>query len=113
MKHMQKCYSKLEMKSYYGALFEVPNELVSILCNHFNSETKLFCRHLKVICPEHNQKEKISHSELCGCPLFTKENIFKYSNEFCRAARKDCSLHYNWDKTRIANLDIQKLNIVN
>lgn len=112
LRHMEKCYLKLEMKSYYGTSQKVTGELESILCNYYNSTTGLYCRHLKIICPEHNNKDKISSNQICGFPLNDNENIFKYSKEICRASKKECSLHFNWDKIKLASLDIQKLNIV-
>lgn len=59
------------------------------------------------MCPEHFKDSKVSDSDVCGCPLV--RNVFDPSGEFCRAPKKSCLRHYQWEKLRRAEIDMERV----
>ncbi|KOB70967.1 CpG-binding protein, partial [Operophtera brumata] len=61
----------------------------------------------KVMCPEHFKDPKVSDTDVCGCPLVRR--VFEPTGEFCRAPKKACLKHYQWEKLRRAEIDMERV----
>ncbi len=73
----------------------------------------MYCKRLKVICPEHEKEKKVNDDEVCGCPLPKLTNVLEDSeNDICLASKRTCSLHFKWEKMRRAHIDLEKLRTV-
>lgn len=48
--------------------------------------------------------------EVCGCPLV--KNVFELTGEFCRVSKRKCNKHYNWEKLRRAEVDLERVRVV-
>lgn len=59
------------------------------------------------MCPEHFKDPKVGDQDVCGCPLVRK--VFKPTGEFCRAPKKSCLKHYQWEKLRRAEIDMERV----
>lgn len=57
-------------------------------------------------------KIKIEDEEVCGCPIANRDNLFEDSNKICLIAKKNCIIHFKWEKLRRAQLDLDKLRLV-
>ncbi|KAJ7312814.1 CXXC-type zinc finger protein 1 [Desmophyllum pertusum] len=79
----------------------------NLFCDYYNSQQKIYCKRLRVLCPEHTKEPKISAKDVCGCPLVT--DVFDESGDFCRAAKRTCLKHYCWEKLRRAGIDLQRI----
>jgi len=105
LRHMEKCYSKLECLTSFGAAYRSAGNL---FCDTYNAQQGSYCKRLRVLCPEHTKDRKIGPDEVCGCPLNEKKG--KEVTEFCRAPKRKCTKHYYWDKLRRAEIDLKRLH---
>jgi len=104
LRHMEKCYMKNESLTTFGSIYKSAGNL---FCDYYNSQQKIYCKRLRVLCPEHTKEPKISASDVCGCPLVT--NVFEETGDFCRASKRRCLKHYSWEKLRRAEIDLQRI----
>ncbi|KAJ7370820.1 CXXC-type zinc finger protein 1 [Desmophyllum pertusum] len=104
LRHMEKCYMKNESLTTFGSIYKSAGNL---FCDYYNSQQKIYCKRLRVLCPEHTKEPKISAKDVCGCPLVT--DVFDESGDFCRAAKRTCLKHYCWEKLRRAGIDLQRI----
>jgi hypothetical protein len=54
--------------------------------------------------------DQISTEEVCGCPLV--RNVFDPTGEYCRIGKRKCNKHYNWEKLRRAEVDLERVRVV-
>ncbi|XP_033647537.1 CXXC-type zinc finger protein 1-like isoform X2 [Asterias rubens] len=107
LRHMSKCYTKYESQTSFGSAFKTKIVGESMFCDFFNSQQNTYCKRLKVLCPEHTKEPKVSADEVCGCPLVA--DVFQETKGFCRIAKRKCSKHYNWEKLRRAEIDLERV----
>lgn len=113
LKHMEKCFNKVESQAFFGSYFKTRIDGQSMFCDYYNPQTKMYCKRLKVICPEHEKEKKVNDDEVCGCPLPKPTHVLDDSeNEICLASKRTCSLHFKWEKMRRAHIDLEKLRTV-
>lgn len=48
--------------------------------------------------------------EVCGCPLV--KNVFELTGDYCRVSKRKCNKHYNWEKLRRAEVDLERVRVV-
>lgn len=48
--------------------------------------------------------------EVCGCPMV--RNVFELTGDFCRVSKRKCNKHYNWEKLRRAEVDLERVRVV-
>jgi COMPASS component SPP1 len=60
LKHMEKCYNKVESQAFFGSFYKTHIEGQSIFCDYYNSKTKMYCKRLKTMCPEHEKEKKVT-----------------------------------------------------
>lgn len=53
---------------------------------------------------------QIPVDEVCGCPLV--KNVFELTGEYCRVSKRKCNKHYNWEKLRRAEVDLERVRVV-
>ncbi|XP_068759395.1 CXXC-type zinc finger protein 1-like [Montipora capricornis] len=104
LRHMEKCYMKNESLTTFGSIYKSAGNL---FCDYYNSQQKIYCKRLRVLCPEHTKEPKISASDVCGCPVVW--NVFEETGDFCRASKRKCVKHYCWEKLRRAEIDLQRI----
>ncbi|XP_035208310.1 CXXC-type zinc finger protein 1-like [Stegodyphus dumicola] len=110
LKHMEKCFNKYESQTSYGSFYQTNIEGSNIFCDYYSPQQRTYCKRLKILCPEHSKEPKVSDDEVCGCPL--TEGVFKPSGEFCRALKKKCLKHHQWEKFKRAEIDLDKMRIL-
>lgn len=110
LKHMEKCFNKYESQTSFGSFYQTNIEGSNIFCDYYNSQQRTYCKRLKILCPEHSKEPKVSDDEVCGCPLV--ESVFEPSGEFCRALKKKCVKHHQWEKFRRAEIDLDKMRLL-
>uniref|UniRef100_A0A3Q3FU67 CXXC-type zinc finger protein 1 n=1 Tax=Labrus bergylta TaxID=56723 RepID=A0A3Q3FU67_9LABR len=97
LRHMERCYAKYESQTSFGSMY--PTRI----------EGKTYCKRLQVLCPEHSRDPKISVDEVCGCPLV--KNVFELTGDYCRVPKRKCNKHYNWEKLRRAEVDLERVRV--
>lgn len=107
IRHMEKCFNKYESQSSFGSIYKTVIEGNNMFCDNFNPTSGMYCKRLRVLCPEHSKDPKIGDQEVCGCPLVT--NVFDLTGEFCRAPKKHCVKHFCWEKLRRAEIDMERV----
>ncbi|XP_037026766.1 CXXC-type zinc finger protein 1-like [Bradysia coprophila] len=107
IRHMEKCFNKYESQASFGSIFKTRIEGSSMFCDFYNPASKTYCKRLRVLCPEHCKKPKISDTDVCGCPLV--KNTFELTGEFCCAPKKKCFRHFFWEKIRRAEIDCERV----
>ncbi|KAI5632431.1 CXXC zinc finger domain-containing protein [Phthorimaea operculella] len=107
VKHMEKCFIKYEAQASFGSRHRTRIEGQSMFCDFFNPNNGTYCKRLRVMCPEHFKDPKVSDTDVCGCPLV--RNVFEPTGEFCRAPKKSCLKHYQWEKLRRAEIDMERV----
>jgi len=107
IRHMESCFNKFESKTSYGSLYKTNIEGYEMVCDFYNPQTGTYCKRLRAICPEHTKDPIIGENEVCGYPL-TKD-IFKPNGEYCRVKKKECNLHYCWEKLKRGELDMERV----
>ena len=53
----------------------------------------------------------MNEDEICGCPLYNKNNILEDSKEICLLSKRNCQVHFKWEKLRRAQFDLEKLRL--
>uniref|UniRef100_A0A8C6M895 CXXC-type zinc finger protein 1 n=1 Tax=Nothobranchius furzeri TaxID=105023 RepID=A0A8C6M895_NOTFU len=71
--------------------------------------SKTYCKRLQVLCPEHSRDPKVPVDEVCGCPLV--KNVFELAGDYCRVSKRKCNKHYNWEKLRRAEVDLERVRV--
>ncbi|KAJ2941988.1 hypothetical protein O0L34_g10902 [Tuta absoluta] len=107
VKHMEKCFIKYEAQASFGSRHRTRIEGQSMFCDFFNPNNATYCKRLRVMCPEHFKDPKVSDTDVCGCPLV--RNVFEPTGQFCRAPKKACLKHYQWEKLRRAEIDMERV----
>ncbi|RNA12874.1 CXXC-type zinc finger 1-like, partial [Brachionus plicatilis] len=110
LKHMEKCFNKIESQAFFASFIKSNLEGKAMFCDYYNPQTKMYCKRLKVMCPEHEKERKVSDEEVCGYPLAKRDNLFEdCQDEICLAPKRNCSLHFKWEKLRRAVIDLERL----
>ncbi|XP_050354170.1 CXXC-type zinc finger protein 1-like isoform X2 [Nymphalis io] len=107
VKHMEKCFIKYEAQASFGSRHRTRIDGQSMFCDYYNPINGTYCKRLRVMCPEHFKDPKVSDTDVCGCPLV--RNVFEPTGEFCRAPKKSCLKHYQWEKLRRAEIDMERV----
>lgn len=107
LRHMEKCFSKFEAQTSFGSIYKTRIEGNSMFCDYYNAQQKVYCKRLKVLCPEHTKEPKVGPDEVCGCPLVI--HVFQETGEICRVPKKKCNKHYCWEKLRRAEVDLERV----
>jgi len=105
--HMERCFTRFESQTSFGSLYRTNIEGQSFFCDAFNKESNTYCKRLRVICPEHFKDKKVEPNEICGCPL-TKD-LFVETSSLCKAPKKKCQNHINWERLRRAEIDMERV----
>lgn len=58
----------------------------------------------------HSFGVQVPVDEVCGCPLV--KNVFELTGEYCRVSKRKCNKHYNWEKLRRAEVDLERVRVV-
>eukprot|EP00095_Tigriopus_kingsejongensis_P009703 maker-scaffold1466_size39939-snap-gene-0.7 protein:Tk09703 transcript:maker-scaffold1466_size39939-snap-gene-0.7-mRNA-1 annotation:"phd finger and cxxc domain-containing protein cg17446-like" len=109
MRHMEKCYNKIESKTSFASKFKTQIEDHRMFCDFFNPKEQTYCKRLQVLCPEHNPDSKVADDEVCGYPL--QKQLFGKPFAFCLKPKKTCHQHYCWEKLRRAELDMDRVKM--
>uniref|UniRef100_A0A674PFV5 CXXC-type zinc finger protein 1 n=1 Tax=Takifugu rubripes TaxID=31033 RepID=A0A674PFV5_TAKRU len=107
LRHMERCYAKYESQTSFGSMY--PTRIEGLFCDVYNPQSKTYCKRLQVLCPEHSRDPKVSVDEVCGCPLV--KNVFELTGDFCRVSKRKCNKHYNWEKLRRAEVDLERVRV--
>ncbi|XP_026760648.2 CXXC-type zinc finger protein 1-like [Galleria mellonella] len=107
VKHMEKCFMKYEAQASFGSRHRTRIDGQSTFCDYYNPVNGTYCKRLRVMCPEHFKDPKVNDTDVCGCPLV--RNVFEPTGEFCRAPKKSCLKHYQWEKLRRAEIDMERV----
>uniref|UniRef100_A0A8C5D612 CXXC-type zinc finger protein 1 n=1 Tax=Gouania willdenowi TaxID=441366 RepID=A0A8C5D612_GOUWI len=110
LRHMERCYAKYESQTSFGSLYPTRIEgATRLFCDVYNPQSKTYCKRLQVLCPEHSRDPKIPVDEVCGCPLV--KNVFELTGDYCRVSKRKCNKHYNWEKLRRAEVDLERVRV--
>ncbi|XP_075997513.1 CXXC-type zinc finger protein 1b isoform X1 [Genypterus blacodes] len=110
LKHMERCYAKYESQTSFGSMYPTRIEgATRLFCDVYNPQSKTYCKRLQVLCPEHSRDPKIQVDEVCGCPLV--RNVFELTGDYCRVPKRKCNKHYNWEKLRRAEVDLERVRV--
>ncbi|KAL4225956.1 CXXC-type zinc finger protein 1 [Mactra antiquata] len=107
LKHMERCFAKFEAQTSFGSIYKTRIEGNSMFCDFYNSQSKTYCKRLKVICPEHTKEPRVSADEVCGCPIIT--DVFNETGELCLVPKRKCNKHFCWEKCRRAQIDMERV----
>lgn len=107
LRHMEKCYLKFEAQTSFWSIYKTHIEGNSMFCDFYNPQQKMYCKRLKILCPEHTKEPKVNPDAICGCPL--EKDLFKEGGQLCRASKRKCVKHFCWEKLRRAEIDMQRL----
>lgn len=107
VKHMEKCFVKYEAQASFGSRHRTRIDGQSMFCDYYNPVNGTYCKRLRVMCPEHFKDPKVSDTDVCGCPLVKR--VFLPTGDFCRAPKKACLKHYQWEKLRRAEIDMERV----
>uniref|UniRef100_A0A667XS91 CXXC-type zinc finger protein 1 n=1 Tax=Myripristis murdjan TaxID=586833 RepID=A0A667XS91_9TELE len=110
LRHMERCYAKYESQTSFGSMYPTRIEgATRLFCDVYNPQSKTYCKRLQVLCPEHSRDPKVPVDEVCGCPLV--RNVFELTGEYCRVSKRKCNKHYNWEKLRRAEVDLERVRV--
>uniref|UniRef100_A0A8D3BVB4 CXXC-type zinc finger protein 1 n=1 Tax=Scophthalmus maximus TaxID=52904 RepID=A0A8D3BVB4_SCOMX len=110
LRHMERCYAKYESQTSFGSMYPTRIEgATRLFCDVYNPQSKTYCKRLQVLCPEHSRDPKIPVDEVCGCPLV--KSVFELTGDYCRVSKRKCNRHYNWEKLRRAEVDLERVRV--
>lgn len=113
LKHWYTCHKKHESTYNFTADVQIKyssegDENPKLYCHFLDKKTQRFCMHIESACPQHSNW-LIDKDEVCGCPLNLSQKLEPDGN-YCLQLKKDCTLHYHWDKFRLAQINMQRIN---
>uniref|UniRef100_A0A4W6EM47 CXXC-type zinc finger protein 1 n=1 Tax=Lates calcarifer TaxID=8187 RepID=A0A4W6EM47_LATCA len=92
LRHMERCYAKYESQTSFGSMYPTRIEGLPFLMLFFLSSGV-----------------QVPVDEVCGCPLV--KNVFELTGEYCRVSKRKCNRHYNWEKLRRAEVDLERVRV--
>ncbi|KAF3855849.1 hypothetical protein F7725_016572 [Dissostichus mawsoni] len=93
LRHMERCYAKQRDSS--------------VTCTI--PKAKRIVRGFRFFVRKHSRDPKIQGDEVCGCPLV--KNVFELTGDYCRVPKRKCNKHYNWEKLRRAEVDLERVRV--
>lgn len=51
---------QFEAQTSFGSIYKTRIEGNSMFCDYYNIQQKVYCKRLKVLCPEHTKEPKVS-----------------------------------------------------
>uniref|UniRef100_A0A8C6M5R0 CXXC-type zinc finger protein 1 n=1 Tax=Nothobranchius furzeri TaxID=105023 RepID=A0A8C6M5R0_NOTFU len=90
LRHMERCYAKYESQTSFGSIVQHTD------VNKAGFHPVLFGIQVPV-------------DEVCGCPLV--KNVFELAGDYCRVSKRKCNKHYNWEKLRRAEVDLERVRV--
>ena len=69
---------QFEAQTSFGSIYKTRIEGNSMFCDYYNSQTKTYCKRLKVMCPEHVKEPRVSRSEVSIIELYMLSNWSLY-----------------------------------
>lgn len=111
LKHLLACHKKQE-SSFVCYLTQQNNpriseddEIINIYCNKLVDKKRgWFCPNIAITCPIHTNYNP-DPDEICACPLMDVQDFIVPCTSYCLKLKKDCTLHYHWDRFRLASKD--------
>uniref|UniRef100_A0A672YZH0 CXXC-type zinc finger protein 1 n=1 Tax=Sphaeramia orbicularis TaxID=375764 RepID=A0A672YZH0_9TELE len=88
LRHMERCYAKYESQTSFGSMYPTRIEGSVFFTSSF---------------------VQIPVDEVCGCPLV--KNVFELTGDYCRVSKRKCNKHYNWEKLRRAEVDLERVRV--
>eukprot|EP00057_Strongylocentrotus_purpuratus_P012748 XP_011667222.1 PREDICTED: uncharacterized protein LOC580842 isoform X2 [Strongylocentrotus purpuratus] len=79
----------------------------SKLCEHLAAQQSTSVMKLRMMYHGSSQEPKVTMREVCGCPLVP--DILTDTNKYCPLYKMNCETHYNWEKLRQAELDLERV----
>lgn len=114
LKHWSSCHKKHEDIYNYSSDIIIRNEFKEtddpypkLYCNHQDKKTKRYCMNIEGACPLHSSWN-CGKDEVCGCPLNIMQKLTPDGN-YCTEFKKHCTQHYHWDRFRLAQLNMQRV----
>lgn len=52
-------YVQFEAQTSFGSIYKTRIEGNSMFCDYYNAQQKVYCKRLKVLCPEHTKEPKV------------------------------------------------------
>lgn len=109
-KHMPQCFRQIESKMSLSGPEEsnLPELPFAAFCNHYDKQTRSFCKRIRDVCIEHDPGRKLAKgglSKVCGCPM---DGINEKSPEdsevkICMLPAKQCLRHLGWEFARLGD----------
>lgn len=112
-KHWTNCFKKQEgsFVSYLTApqvLSCSTDEDPVIYCRKMVDKKRgWYCPNIEIVCPAH-ANWNADKDDICGCPLSVSPELNKDGN-YCLKLKTDCTLHYHWDRFRLASKDYERV----
>ena len=69
---------QFEAQTSFGSIYKTRIEGNSMFCDYYNSQTKTYCKRLKVMCPEHVKEPRVSRSEVSIIELYMLSNWLQF-----------------------------------
>lgn len=115
-KHWVACHKKHEAVYNFTADVAVTHSCEEdpepkLYCHIRDKKTNRFCMHIASACPQHSNWQ-VGKDDVCACPLKVMQKL-EPGGSYCLELRKDCSQHYHWDKFRLAQMNMQRVNAFN
>lgn len=111
LKHWSSCHKKHEATYNFTADVMVnynEKEDLELYCNILDKKSKRYCMHIKSACPQHSNWSG-EKDEVCGCPLNIMQTLVP-DGHYCLELKRDCGLHYHWDKFRLAQMNMDRVH---
>lgn len=114
LSHWFTCHKKIETQfafttdipaGFKGFSTDDPDP--KLYCNQQDKKFKRYCMNVLVACPQHTNW-LADKNEVCGCPLEMSQEL-KLDGKYCLELKKDCHIHYHWDKFRQAQIDTNRI----
>lgn len=118
LNHWSLCHRKAETQYAFTADAIVSHagqckddEDPRLYCHHYDKKTKRYCMNMESACPQHSNWHG-DKNEVCGCPLNIMQKLVLDGN-YCTELKKNCNQHYHWDKFRLTQLNMQRIQAFN
>lgn len=114
LRHWSSCHKKHEDIFNFTADIPIKYEYKEtedpnpkLYCNNQDKKTKRYCMNIEGACPLHSAWN-FGKDEVCGCPLNMMQKLVP-DGVYCTELKKDCTQHYHWDRFRMAQLNMQRV----
>lgn len=120
-----RCFAKFERRATFCAPEPELENPENIICDTLCKPQNMYCKRLKILCPDHYKGPYNEKGTLCAAPLYMYDDDFAFdftteledlnvflSKGYCKLKKENCDRHCNWTQVFLGSVDNFRINLL-